>query len=131
MIPRTGRGHDISCPYTLHRLKSVPHGFFSSLLVLRHPLHGEFLAFLGAVEKIKIDQFPVRKVGLVRKRAGREERFLRTHRGKEAGSRSFDPANASGMQKTQMTGGGGAQKLESRKMARQEGFEPPTLSSGG
>src|SRR5260370_33385586 len=33
---------------------------------LRHPLHGEFLALLGAVEKIKIDQLLVRKAGLIR-----------------------------------------------------------------
>ncbi len=32
---------------------------------LRHPLHGEFLAHLGAVEKIKIDQLLVRKAGVV------------------------------------------------------------------
>jgi beta-N-acetylhexosaminidase len=34
--------------------------------VLRHPLHGQFLALLGAVEKIKIDQLLVRKSGLLR-----------------------------------------------------------------
>ena len=34
--------------------------------MLRHPLHGEFLAFLGAVEKIKIDQLLVRKACLIR-----------------------------------------------------------------
>ena len=33
---------------------------------LRHPLHGEFPALLGAVEKIKIDQLLVRKAGPVR-----------------------------------------------------------------
>ncbi len=31
-------------------------------LALRHPLHGEFLALLGAVEKIKVDPLLVRKV---------------------------------------------------------------------
>jgi hypothetical protein len=60
--------------------------------MLHHPLHGEFLALLGAVEKIKIDQLLVRKSGLMRQcfeivqdlraqvdahgSAGREERFL-------------------------------------------------------
>ena len=34
--------------------------------VLRHRLHGEFLALLGAVEKIKIEQLLVRKAGLIR-----------------------------------------------------------------
>src|SRR5438046_442443 len=34
-------------------------------LALRHPLHGEFLALLGAVEKIEIDQPLVRKAGFV------------------------------------------------------------------
>src|SRR6266851_4726306 len=33
---------------------------------LRHPLHRQFLALLGAVEKIKIDQLLVRKAGLIR-----------------------------------------------------------------
>src|SRR5260370_4545355 len=61
-------------------------------LVSGYPLHGEFLALLGAVEKIKIDQLLVRKSGLVRQcfeivqnvrtqvdshgSARREERFL-------------------------------------------------------
>ena len=34
-------------------------------LALRHPLHGEFLALLDAVEKIEIDQPLVRKAGFV------------------------------------------------------------------
>src|SRR6266576_3321624 len=34
-------------------------------LALRHPLHGEFLALLGAVEKIEIDQPLVRKAGFL------------------------------------------------------------------
>jgi hypothetical protein len=34
--------------------------------VLRHPLHGEFLALLGAVEKMEIDPLLVRKAGFVR-----------------------------------------------------------------
>src|ERR1700737_511319 len=33
---------------------------------LRYPLHRQFLALLGAVEKIKIDQFLVREAGLIR-----------------------------------------------------------------
>jgi hypothetical protein len=32
---------------------------------LRDPLHGEFLALLGAVEKIKIDQLLVREAGFI------------------------------------------------------------------
>src|SRR5258708_14027996 len=35
-------------------------------LRLRHPLHSEFLALLGAVEKIKIDQLLIRKSCLLR-----------------------------------------------------------------
>jgi len=50
---------------SVHRLKSVPHGFFASLLALSDPLHGEFLALLGAVKKVEIDQFLVRKAGLI------------------------------------------------------------------
>jgi hypothetical protein len=33
-------------------------------LALGQPLHGEFLALPGAIEKIKIDQLLVRKAGL-------------------------------------------------------------------
>jgi hypothetical protein len=39
-------------------------------LALRHPVHGEFLALFGAVEKIKIDQLLVRKAGLIRQAFG-------------------------------------------------------------
>ena len=35
-------------------------------LALRHPLHGQFLAFLRAIEKIEIDQLLVRKPCLLR-----------------------------------------------------------------
>jgi hypothetical protein len=35
-------------------------------LALCDPLHGEFLALLGAVEKIKIDQLLVRETGFIR-----------------------------------------------------------------
>jgi hypothetical protein len=31
----------------------------------RQPLHGEFLALLGAVEKIEIDQLLLREAGLI------------------------------------------------------------------
>ncbi len=40
-------------------------------LGLGHPLHGEFLALLGAVEKIKIDQLLVRKAGVVGQKRAR------------------------------------------------------------
>src|SRR6266436_8240033 len=66
--------------------------WFNAAPLLRHPLHREFLAFLGAVEKIKIEQLLVRKAGLIRQSfeivqnvrtqvdshgsARREERFL-------------------------------------------------------
>ena len=40
--------------------------WFNAAPLLRHPLHREFLALLGAVEKIKIEQLLVRKAGLIR-----------------------------------------------------------------
>jgi hypothetical protein len=43
----------------------------------RPPLHGEFLALLGAVEKIKIDQFLVREPGLARVREEKRDFSLR------------------------------------------------------
>src|SRR5438445_3032515 len=46
----------------------------SSCVALRHPLHGEFLALLGAVEEIKIEQVMVRKGGQRGRARSRQDR---------------------------------------------------------
>jgi len=75
--------------------------------VLRHPLHGEFLALLGAVEKIRIEQVLVRKAPW--RGARREERFLAARADAFAGANAEEKSRPAPFEMTV----GGVARVES------------------